>query len=277
MTKILYVSPVGTSLLQNFFKDTLSQKYIERYRKYNPPNWYRLSPDDPLNKPPDGLICRLNEDFYNDLLEFARRDPRKSSAELNGLLGIREKNHHNPVDVEVLLYNSNTCNSRLCSSVIGEVLKDLGFNIVKVEITSLSSIEYFDDSMIDILDKVVSKIVDARKHNKIIYINATPGFKAETTFFVLASIIAGADSIAYIHEAFKEIIELPIPPLQIDRDLMNEINKLYGNEECLETGLVKKNIGDIVVDRLTRMGVFHSKGNLICIREWIKKLLEIIS
>ena len=131
MAKYLYVSPVGTSLLQNLAR--ARRDLVERYSGKRFGEWYRLPLDDPMNAVPDGYVCQVvkGHEIYDTALELAIQKPKESSAELNGLLGIASLFNHSLRDVEVLLYHTRSCTSRLCSMVVADALKKLGFAAVQ--------------------------------------------------------------------------------------------------------------------------------------------------
>ncbi len=55
----------------------------------------------------------------------------------------------------------------------------------------------------------------ARRDGRLTYVVATGGYKPESTFAVIAAYLAGAHGAVYIHETFKEVVELPMLPLQL--------------------------------------------------------------
>jgi CRISPR/Cas system-associated protein Csm6 len=59
----------------------------------------------------------------------------------------------------------------------------------------------------------------ARTEGRLTYVVATGGFKPESTFAVIAAYLAGAHGAVYIHETFKDVMELPILPLQLEETL----------------------------------------------------------
>ncbi len=276
MVKYLYVSPVGTSLLRNFVFSNEYSDLLEKYSDYNPRTWFRLSPDDPLNRIPNGFLCNPPSEITDALRNFIAKDPRRASAEVNGIYSILELFYHSPSDVEILLIGTSTCNSRLCMDIVSEYLRSKGFKIETVELKALRSVEEFEEGIIELLDKVIPRIREFKEKNKYVYINATPGFKPETTFLVLASILAGADSIVYIHEAFHQPITLPIPPITLDYEKIMEINKLYKRDKCLETNIVNEYLGEQITQHYIDMGILRPTQDKtgICIRKWFKKLIE---
>ena len=59
----------------------------------------------------------------------------------------------------------------------------------------------------------------ARGEGRLTYVVATGGYKPESTFAVTAAYVAGAHGAVYIHETFKDVVELPILPLQLEETL----------------------------------------------------------
>ena len=89
--------------------------------------------------------------------------------------------------------------------------------------------EKLDDALASLMNLVVTRIVEWRKRGARVYVNATGGFKPETTFLVIASCVAGATAAYYIHEAFREVTELPLPPLHLDPELKALVEKTVEN------------------------------------------------
>ena len=278
--RVLVISLVGTSLLQNFVRFEKYRSIVEKYRSKGIDYWYRLSLDDERNRVPDGYICQIvrGHELYNALLEYALENLREASAELNGLLGIADLYSYRYSDIDVLLYNTKSCTSRLCTSIIRDVLEKLGFHSIQsIEIKGIRSIDEFEYGLIEILDKVVKIIANKKRENYRVFINATPGFKAETTFFVLASILVNADSIIYIHESFRTPVILPIPPITIDRDKIDRILKIFKDSNEIDLGILYSiglNEKDIV--ELRDRGIIEIANGKAILRKWIRKLLELL-
>ncbi|MFZ8807373.1 MAG: putative CRISPR-associated protein [Pyrobaculum sp.] len=58
-----------------------------------------------------------------------------------------------------------------------------------------------------------------RGEGRLTYVVATGGYKPESTFAVTAAYVAGAHGVVYVHETFKDVVELPILPLQLEETL----------------------------------------------------------
>jgi CRISPR/Cas system-associated protein Csm6 len=59
----------------------------------------------------------------------------------------------------------------------------------------------------------------ARREGRLTYVVAPGGYKPESTFAVTAAYVAGAHGVVYVHETFKDVVELPILPLQLEETL----------------------------------------------------------
>jgi hypothetical protein len=59
----------------------------------------------------------------------------------------------------------------------------------------------------------------ARGEGRLTYVVATGGFKPESTLAVIAAYLAGAHGAVYVHETFKDVVELPMLPLQLEETL----------------------------------------------------------
>ena len=201
--RIVYVSPVGTGILENFARRGGDPELVE---KYSMDEWSRLGLDDPRNLYPDGQVCTVSRspEVYGALLNYVVSRPREASPEINGIQAIRSLYRHRAEDVMVMLYTTRTCNAMLCERVVEEALRRQGFQVQSVTVRGIGGLDDFEEGLVEILDKVVGKIVKWKDRGLRVYLNATPGYKAETTFLVISALLAGADGIVYIHQAFRE-------------------------------------------------------------------------
>jgi len=220
----VHIISVGTSLLANFerFKPKLAENLGVM-------GWSRAGPDDKVQELAMRRASR-GDKVFNELLKFLSKDPEKHSAELNAFLRyVRLNSHVPPRDVGILLYSTDTGTCYLCASVIHEYLSSEGYMMLSpkpIRVEGLGKPEIvFDNALANLLDKVVTKIIDWSRKGVPVYINATGGFKAETQFLVIAASIAGARAAYYIHETFKDVVELPLPPLKIHEGLEKIIRK----------------------------------------------------
>ncbi len=209
MVCFVYVSTVGTSLLSNFVRDR-GKVFVVRYRDLG--EWSKLSPGDERNVYPSGDICRALEDveFVEALVDYVVEFREKSCAEVNGVLGIQKLFGHSFSSVELYLLFTRTCNTRLVVQVLRRGFERLGLsNIKPIELRGIANVDEFDRGLIEVLDKVSFIVESAKKRNCRVYVNATPGFKAETAFVMLISLLLGVNGVVYIHDSFDQLVLIP--------------------------------------------------------------------
>lgn len=271
--RYLYISLVGTSVLRNVAQ-TVKEKWEDKYRDIM--FWHNMPLDNPRNTYPEGELCRLNTvepELYADMVEAARNLREKASAEVAGLVGISSVRGHSRALVEVLLYPTASCTSVLSAKINREVIVDLGFSRVEMKVLEkLGKLETFEEGLVELLDNVVSAVVDARRRKLRVFVNATPGFKAESSFLVLASILAGADGAVYVHETFREPVFIPAVPLKVDESFVG-IFKAFMPE-----GRAPRDVWsyvDLEVRQLLEeRGIVKCEKDYCELRPWIKLLVK---
>ncbi|MCS7098988.1 MAG: putative CRISPR-associated protein [Sulfolobales archaeon] len=288
MISILVVSPVGTSLFRNasdpniYKKPSVPQNYEDVIIKYKVSSLVSLPLSDPRNEFDVGEVCRYIDkpDLVSSLEWFINKNPKTSCAELAGFYRILDDvkaRYGKPLTVFTILYPTATCNSYLASRVIEKHLKSQGVS-VKVEVVkAIKSEKEFDEGLASLIDVVARDIVDFSRKGFKVYVNATPGFKPEVSFLVLISPLLGVNSVYYIHEAFREIVRLPILPISIKKEYLNLMKKIAeeGGVELRDAygilGLSESNIRD-----LEDMFIAYVEGTRLKPRIWVTKLLEML-
>jgi len=264
--KCVHVVPVGTSLLGNVAR---SSSLGGRVRELGFEGWDRWSPDDPRQE----TLCERRSEVHGLLREFLDSSRYEASAELyplnmalNRFGCVRERSL-------VILYSTNTCNSRIAREALADFLRREGFEVVEKEIIAIRSQEDFDNGLVSILDEVIEEIIKWRDSGARVYVNATPGFKAEVSFLVIASLMSCVDGVYYSHESFRELVVLPGLPLAIRGEFLE---KLRYFEEPREPSEAEEIIGssEILRDLLLR-GLIQRKDGKYMIREWIKKIISV--
>lgn len=272
-TRYLYVSLVGTSVLKNTAQ-SVRERWTDKYPDVE--SWHNMPLNDQRNTYPDGLLCRLDvvePDLYSDIVEVARSRGERASAEISGLTGIASVRGHRRSLVEILLYPTGSCTSVLSAKVNRELLADLGFGRVGfVVLEKLGKLETFEDGLVELLDKVVAAIADARGRGLRVFVNATPGFKAESSFLVLASLLAGADGAVYVHETFHEPIFIPAVPVKVDQEFAEFI------KTHMPKGAVPREIWGYlpleIREMLEERGIVKCTADNCVVSPWIKLLIE---
>jgi len=273
---VFVVSTVGTSLFRNISR---SRDYLEVVGRYGVERWVDMSLDSPDNSYPLGRVCGLSGDGYlvNAFVDFIRSDPRASCAELAGVLAVVEDvwARYGKVPIEVGLYPTASCTSYLASRILERYLVSGGFKVSVRVVEAIRSVEGFDEGLASLVDQVIGDVVDYSRRGFKVYVNATPGFKAETSFLVIASILAGASAIYYIHESFRRPVKLPIVPLEVRRDYLSLLESI-AREGGVELAYVYSTLGmtEADVKDLEDRYLAYSDEARLKPRKWVVKLLE---
>ncbi len=228
MVRWLHVIPCGTSVLRNFELSRAGEA-----RALGVVGWFRLPPSDPRQEEAWGVArAGGGSDVYRALLNYLRGGPESASAELNAFLKyVSLSGHAPPGEVGFLTYSTDTGTGYLCAKLIHEYLVGEGYAALTPEPVRVEGLgtseESLDDGLTNLVDKVVGVIRGAVREGVKVYVNATAGFKPETTFLTLAAALAGATAVYYVHEAFRDVVELPLPPLTLSAGL-RKLVKLAG-------------------------------------------------
>jgi len=270
----VYVSTVGTSLLSNFVRDR-GKVFVVRYRDLG--EWSKLSPGDERNVYPSGDICRALEDreFVEALVDYVVEFREKSCAEVNGVLGIQKLFGHQLSGVELYLLFTRTCNTRLVAHVLRKSFEKLGLGgIVSIELKGIANVDEFDRGLVEVLDKVSSIVKSAKEKSCRVYVNATPGFKAETAFVMLISLLLGINGAVYIHESFDQPVLIPSLPISLEIGELKELLDLFGEENSIHVNaFLSTPLHDKLQD-LKEKGLVIVKGEYVKLRPWVKTLVE---
>jgi len=260
-----HIVPVGTSLLANFTKSVEGFKVVEAL---GVSGWDKLAPDD-LGQ---NVICSRFNELKSHLLEYVRVEGEKASAELSSLLRAVKGLNCKPDLTYVILYATNTCNSRLAMNVLVEYLEELGFNAEDKVIRSIRSEDELDEAMAEVVEKVLDDAVELNHRGYKVCINTTPGFKVESIYLTIAALIAGIDCIYYIHEAFKDIVYMPTPPLQLKEDYRKAITQL---EKPIQRKEAEEKLGKTLLEELKIRKMVEEENNIIKAKQWIQKITEL--
>jgi len=192
-TEYLHIVPVGLSILTNS-----GWKYGERL---------------PAKK---------------DLIAALRRDPRRMSAELNGLIPFIERGRCSSVH----LIGTGTPPNKLSRDVVAHFLQERRIHITRAEARGLApqpldlapNHEAFYEAVRRFRGQVFRVVRHARERGAEILINATGGLKAEVA---VAALIAAEFSLSayYIHESMAEPVFLPT--VALDRRLLHLLRRIH--------------------------------------------------
>lgn len=272
-TRYLYLSLVGTSVLRNA-ATAIKDKWASSYSDVEA--WHNMPLEDSRNRYPSGFLCRLDAlepELYADMLDAARELGERASAEVSGLVGIASVRGHRKDLAEVLLYPTASCTSLLSAKLNRGLLAEMDFARVEIRVLEkLGKWETFEEGLVELLDKVVDDIVNARKEGLRVFVNATPGFKVESSFLVLASILAGADGVVYIHETFREPVFIPAVPVRVSESFVEHVRNVADSEGRIPVeawGYLDMELRQMLEER----GIVRREKDYFEIRPWIRLLV----
>lgn len=260
----MHVIPIGTSLLGNY-----QREYSSRVSEWGFDGWDRWAPDDPRQE----KLCSRYREVLNELIKYISAKGPQASAELQPFERARSIFGHGVSDTLVILYSTQTCNSRLAREAVASYLRERGFHVSEAEIKSTRSIDDFEEGLVDLIDKVVRLVIDWRRRGARVFINATPGFKAEASFLVIASLLTDADVIYYMHESFRDIVTLPSIPLEIKRKYLEILRNFLEPRDPREAELITGSAE--ILRELELRGLVKKDHRGYTTRKWVKKLIEV--
>lgn len=150
-------------------------------------------------------------------------DPEKASAETNSLSRLLVEGDN------IVFLHSQTEEGLKCAQALCRHFERKGYRSELCEVKDL----LYTESRFKMrgLRSLVSIIIDLirkeKKQGRKVVLNATGGFKAEIAYATLVGLLFNVP-VYYIHEIFKEIIEMPPAPISWDYSLMAD------NEEFFE-------------------------------------------
>jgi len=269
---LIYVNlfTVGTSILSNFVRSGFRRDLLEKYADRRVGDWYRLPPQDEEQRFIESL--RRGVDVYDALVDYVDKDPRAASAELNAFYGFMGR-WCLPYDaVEVYIYSTDTGTCWLCSRVIHDHLRRMGVKAQEPIRVKGWGLEDFERGLANLLDKMAGIISSKKRQGCRVFVNATGGFKPESTFAVLAASLLGADGVYYMHEAFKDIVYIPILPLTVEKSYVKTLKKLgYWMPKRDAEELLRMH-GYSLRD-LEEMRLIEERDGKVIVKKWVRKLM----
>ena len=291
MLRIAILSTVGTSLLGNIERsiNRLGLSQVSREVFGRQPS--RL----PINDELQGQFERWAEeggDVLEDAVKALSTDPAGFSAELNSIIAFLRSlpARHVINELRLQFYPTDTGTSRFCERAITEYLRRYGNEfrgltgiptsaalVVDDSVTLRGfgrDVDWFREGLVDLMDKFVGRVIELRRGGYRVVVNPTGGFKPESAYLTLMAMLAGAWRVIYIHETFREIVELPMLPITIDPryvDALTQIMKGKGTSKGIlqQLGIDVEDLADKEL-----VGITDSE---VHVKEWVKKLLEILT
>ena len=275
MEKYFHAISTGTSILQNFIRDN-----NDFAKKYKMKDWYKLKPLSEKQKNIEPYIAKGNE-VHKVLFEYVSRDPKKASAELKSFLNFIENQGQTKENIEFLLYSTDTNNNKLCAKIIYEYLTSQNFRAAHKVVVVKNFGKDFEGGLVNLMERIIRIIKSKSEQGYRVYINATAGYKLETSFLVLASMLTlrKRPIVYYQHEAFEKPMTAPTLPITLDEKLL-KIAKMFKIETPIlrakdELAKFDLKLDDLDVVYPYCFNINEDKGT-IRTREWLKTLLKIL-
>ncbi|HIP57569.1 MAG TPA: putative CRISPR-associated protein [Ignisphaera aggregans] len=276
----LHLVTVGTSVVRNAERCTDIDEDVRKRLLA----WAAARPDSGEDVEAGNQAYPASREFQA-VMKCLTSDPRRYSAELNAFIGYLQRLAQQGVkgvNHIITLFSTDTGVGWFSARVIEEYLKSFvdtdlfttwgveGHRIAEVRppirVENLG--RDFSEGMINLVAKVRSEVERFRQdvgkrigfENVRIVANLTGGFKPESGALLAIAGLIGIDSVYYIHEVFRDVVELPILPLRIDPAA-----------EQLLLNALNDRVGDLEKRLLDRLGLSLEKGKL---SPWSKKLLK---
>ncbi len=250
---IVHVVTVGTSIVRNALQLGLPPDAAAVVRA-----WASALPGSPEDVEA-GERASPGQPEFQALYEVLSRDPRRVSAELNAMWGYLEGGEVSRAE----LLASDSGVSELCAKLLGEYLRRAwGVEAAVHRVPQLG--RSFEEGLYNLLDALASLVRLHRSRGSRVYLNLTGGFKPEAAAAYVAACVLGADRVYYIHEAMREVVELPVPPLSLDP-------AYAGALKALHRGLA---VPDRVAGELRARGLALSYGRELRLRRWVEVIVR---
>lgn len=153
----------------------------------------------------------------DDLQTYLRfTEPERASAETNSLSRLLQQGDR------LVFLHSQTEEGRRAAEALAIFYKNNGYLTDLREVTDLQYREsrFKMRGLRSLVSTLVEIIRREREAGREVLVNATGGFKAEIAYATLVGLLFDVP-VYYIHEAFKEIIELPPTPISWDFSLID--------------------------------------------------------
>ncbi len=238
MTGSVHLVLVGTSLIRNAYR-VLSQGGAGGCAA--PPGCVellRVCGGEPRARDEEECCRRLGGGEARDCLAAVAclldRDPYGMSAELNAMDWVL-RGGCSGVD-RVVLYASDTPEGRLAAEMLAAWLRPACRGAeVEARIVQGLGRKPFWTGLVELAVTLARDAREAYLDGKLVYLNATGGFKPESAAALLAAQAVAPIHPYYKHEAMRETVVLPYIPLALDRGRLRALRgKLHAAAEAGE-------------------------------------------
>jgi putative CRISPR-associated protein (TIGR02619 family) len=149
-------------------------------------------------------------------------DVVKASAETNSLARLLQAQDR------VIFLCSQTSEGRQCAEALARFYQHVGHDTRVLEVPDLTYAErrFKMRGLRSLVATLIDQIRRERAQSRSVHINATGGFKAEIAYATLVGLLFDVP-VYYIHEAFRDIIEMPPSPISWDYSLLADFEDFF--------------------------------------------------
>ncbi len=178
-----------------------------------------------------------------ELIRYLQAEPQeKASAEANALSRVVQKNDR------LVFLHSHTEDGLTCAEALCAYYQKAAHACETREIPDLSYTEtsFKMRGLRSLVTAMIKTVNRERTLGREVLINATGGFKAEISCATMVGLLFEVP-VYYIHEAFKDIIEMPPTPISWDMNLMADHEEFFVwiDKEMRKTSMVEKRLAGL--------------------------------
>jgi putative CRISPR-associated protein (TIGR02619 family) len=163
------------------------------------------------------------EPSHQEIAAYLSHTPsERASAETNSLSRILQEGD------KIIFLHSQTPEGRFCAEALKHHYRREGYSAEVCEIPDLTYAEsrFKMRGLRALVATLIGSIRREREAQREILINATGGFKAEIVYATVVGLLFDVP-VYYIHEAFREIIQMPPTPIGWDYSLIAEHEEFF--------------------------------------------------
>ena len=212
--------------------------------------------------------------LFRSILSYVDSCPEEASVELNALYGFLSLSLQPRDKVEVYLYPADTNDSWLCARVLEEHLKGRGFKAVELRrVRGLGAgVEAFSEALSRLAERVISDVRRAKSRGLRVYVNASAYARPESAFMVMVAATAGADEAYYLHEEFRSVVRVPLPPLSVDPRYAEPLRELAISMP-VHAARSYLSLKGLSLTELMERGLVEERDGEVVLRGWLVRLL----
>jgi putative CRISPR-associated protein (TIGR02619 family) len=148
--------------------------------------------------------------------------PEKASAETNSLSRLLRESDH------AIFLHSHTKEGKWCAETLRRHYESEGYRADLCEVSDLTYTEsrFKMRGLRSLVATLINLIRRERQQEREVLVNATGGFKAEIAYATMVGLLFDVP-VYYIHEAFRDIIEMPPTPISWDYSLLADYEEFF--------------------------------------------------